>query len=123
MSTFQLSEDRKAGVVVLKASGELSLHDGPEGLRDSIHRLIDQGAKKIVLDLSQVPRIDSAGIGAIVSAYSSVRSAGGILVLANLTKRIADLLQITKLSTVFETYDTADEAVAKLASATPNAGG
>lgn len=119
MSTFKLSEDRKAGVVVLKASGRMTLDDGPEVLRDSIRALITQDTTRIVLDLSQVTYIDSAGVGALVSAFSSARSSGGNLVLAGLTRRLADLLEITKLNTVFETYSTSDQAVAQLADATP----
>jgi anti-sigma B factor antagonist len=73
--------------------------------------MVNQGHKKIILNLAEVPYIDSAGLGEIVRTYTTVSRQGGKLKLLNLTKRIQDLLAITKLLTVFETYDTEDEAI------------
>jgi anti-sigma B factor antagonist len=80
-------------------------------LKDKINSLLATGKKKLVLNLEGVPYIDSAGLGEIVRTYTTVSRQGGSLKLLNLTKRIEDLLAITKLLTVFETYDTETEAV------------
>jgi anti-sigma B factor antagonist len=89
----------------------VTLGEGDELLRDKINSLLNQGFKKIVLNLAEVPYIDSAGLGEIVRTYTTVSRQGGSLKLLNLTKRIADLLSITKLLTVFETFDSETEAV------------
>ena len=84
---------------------------GDELLKDKVNSLVNQGHKKIVLNLAGVPYIDSAGLGEIVRTYTTVSRQGGSLKLLNLTKRITDLLSITKLLTVFETFDSENEAV------------
>jgi anti-sigma B factor antagonist len=76
-----------------------------------VNSLVNQGHRKIVLNLADVPYIDSAGLGEIVRTYTTVSRQGGSLKLLNLTKRISDLLSITKLLTVFETFDSEKEAV------------
>ena len=80
-------------------------------LKDKVNSLLNQGQKKIVLNLAEVPYIDSAGLGEIVRTFTTVSRQGGSLKLLNLTKRITDLLAITKLLTVFDTYDSENEAV------------
>ena len=82
-----------------------------EMLREKINDLVENGTKKIVLNLAEVPYVDSAGLGEIVRCYTTVGNREGNLKLLNLTKRIHDLLSITKLLTVFDTYDTEEEAV------------
>jgi anti-sigma B factor antagonist len=76
-----------------------------------VNSLVNQGQRKIVLNLAEVPYLDSAGLGEVVRAYTTVTKQGGSLKLLNLTKRITDLLSITKLLTVFDTFDSEDEAV------------
>jgi anti-sigma B factor antagonist len=99
------------GVTILDLKGKLVLGEGDELLRDKINSLLHQGQKHIILNLEGVPYIDSAGLGEIVRTYTSVSRQGGKLKLLNLTKRIQDLLSITKLLTVFETFDSEAEAV------------
>ncbi len=85
--------------------------EGDEALKDKINSLILQNRKRILLNLEDVPYIDSAGLGEIVRTYTTVSRQGGQLKLVNLTKRITDLLSITKLLTVFETFETEPEAL------------
>ena len=98
------------GVTIVDLSGRITLGEGSVVLRDSIKDLLSKGQKKILLNLGDVSYIDSSGIGELVSAFTSVRNQGGELKLLNLTKKVHDLLQITKLYTVFDVKD--DEAAA-----------
>ena len=105
-------EERSAGdVIVLDLKGKMTLGEGDELLKDKINSLIQQDRKRLVLNLENVPYIDSAGLGEIVRTYTTVSRQGGKLKLLNLTKRITDLLSITKLLTVFETYDSEADAI------------
>ena len=97
-------------VTVIDAAGRITLGEGASSLRDAIRDLSTKGNKKILLNLSEVNYIDSSGIGEMVSGFTSVTNAGGQLKLLGLSKRVKDLLQITKLYTVFEVFD--DEAAA-----------
>jgi anti-sigma B factor antagonist len=111
-------EERTAGdVTILDLKGKMTLGEGDELLKDKINSLIHQGQKKLLLNLEGVPYIDSAGLGEIVRTYTTVSRQGGNLKLVNLTKRITDLLSITKLLTVFETFDSEKDAVASFQSA------
>ena len=98
------------GVTVVDLSGRITLGEGSVVLRDTVRELIGKGDKKILLNLGDVTYIDSSGIGELVSAFTTVRNQGGELKLLKLTKKVHDLLQITKLYTVFDVKD--DEAVA-----------
>jgi anti-sigma B factor antagonist len=98
------------GVAVVDMSGRITLGEGSVDLRDTIRDLIGKGNKKILLNLGDVTYIDSSGIGELVSAFTAVRRECGELKLLNLTKKVHDLLQITKLYTVFDIKD--DEATA-----------
>jgi anti-sigma B factor antagonist len=98
-------------VVLLDLKGKITLGEGDELLKDKVNSLVNQGHKKIILNLADVPYIDSAGLGEVVRTYTTVSRQGGSLKLLNLTKRITDLLSITKLLTVFETFDSENEAV------------
>jgi len=110
-------EERSAGdVMVLDLKGKMTLGEGDELLKDKINSLVHQGRRKIVLNLEQVPYIDSAGLGEIVRTYTTISREGGSMKLLNLTKRITDLLSITKLLTVFETYDNEADAVRSFSS-------
>ena len=105
-------EERPVGeVIVLDLKGKITLGEGDELLKDKINSLLNQGRRKLVLNLADVPYIDSAGLGEVVRTYTTVSRQGGSLKLLNLTKRITDLLSITKLLTVFETFDSENEAV------------
>jgi anti-sigma B factor antagonist len=98
-------------VTILDLKGKLILGEGDELLRDKVNSLVHQGRKNILLNLEGVPYIDSAGLGEVVRTYTTVSRQGGKLKLLHLTKRIQDLLSITKLLTVFETYDSEPEAL------------
>jgi anti-sigma B factor antagonist len=108
---MQIDERKVGNVTVLDLKGKLTLGDGDEMMRNKINGLIQAGAKNIVLNLGDVPYIDSAGLGEVVRAYTTVKRHEGMLKLLNLTKRIQDLLAITKLLTVFDTFDNENEAV------------
>ncbi len=108
---MQIEERAVADVTVLDLKGRVTLGEGDELLKDKVNSLINQGQKKLILNLAEVPYIDSAGLGEIVRTYTTVSRQGGSLKLLNLTKRITDLLSITKLLTVFDTFDSEDDAV------------
>ncbi len=108
---MDIAERTVSDVTVLDLKGKMTLGEGDELLKDKINSLLANGKKKLVLNLEGVPYIDSAGLGEIVQTYTTVSRQGGSLKLLNLTKRIEDLLSITKLLTVFETFDTEAEAI------------
>ncbi len=108
---MEIQERTIQDVVVLDLTGKLTIGEGDELLKERISNLIQQGHRNLLLNLEGVPYVDSAGLGEIVRTYTTVSRQGGKLKLVNLTKRITDLLAITKLLTVFETYETEDEAV------------
>src|SRR6186713_104659 len=108
---MQIEERPTGDVVVLDLKGKMTLGEGDELLKDKINSLVHQGRRKVVLNLEGVPYIDSAGLGEIVRTYTTISRQGGSLKLLNLTKRIQDLLAITKLLTVFETFDNEAEAL------------
>ena len=100
------------GVTVLDLSGRITLGEGSVQLRDAIRDLIGKGQRSILLDLGDVNYIDSSGLGELVSAYTSARNQGATLKLLKLTKKVHDLLQLTKLYTVFDIYDDEASAIA-----------
>ena len=105
-------EERAAGdVTILDLRGKMTLGEGDELLREKIASLVNAGQKNLLLNLDGVPYIDSAGLGEMVRSYTTVSRQGGKLKLLNLTKRIEDLLSITKLLTVFETFESEAEAI------------
>ena len=106
-------EKRKVdGVAILGLSGRLTLGDESSGqLRRAVRELLAQGDKQILIDLGGVSYIDSSGLGELVSSYSSITNQGGSVKLLNLQKKVQDLLQITKLYTVFEVSDNEAEAI------------
>jgi anti-sigma B factor antagonist len=108
---MQIDERVVDGVTILDLKGKMTLGEGDELLRDRINALLQQEKKQLLLNLANVPYIDSAGLGEIVRTYTTVSRQGGKLKLLNLTKRIQDLLAITKLLTVFDTYDSEAEAI------------
>ena len=108
---MQIEERAVGDVMILDLKGKITLGEGDELLKDKINSLVNQGHRKIILNLAGVPYIDSAGLGEIVRTYTTVSRQGGKLKLLNLTKRIQDLLAITKLLTVFETYESESDAL------------
>ena len=103
-------------VTVVDVSGRITLGEGSSALRDMLRDLTAKGDKKILLNLGEVNYIDSSGIGELVSAFTSASNAGGTLKLLNLTKRVQDLLQITKLYTVFDVHEDEAHAIRSFAS-------
>ena len=110
MAELNISERQAGDVTVLDLSGKITIGEGSVSLRSAIRRLIDEGKKKILLNLADVGYVDSSGIGELVSSYTTIGREGGQLKLLNLTQKIQDLLAITKLLTVFDVYD--EEATA-----------
>lgn len=108
--SLKLTTRQVGDVTIVDAAGRITLGEGSSAFRDTIKELVNKGHKKILVNLGDVTYIDSSGIGELVSGYTTVSNAGGQLKLLNLTKRVHDLLQITKLYTVFEVFD--DEAKA-----------
>ena len=107
-----ISERTTGDVIIVDVSGKVTLGDGGDAmLKDKMGSLVQQGQKKVLLNLADVSYVDSAGLGAIVQAYATLNKNGGALKLLNATKRIKDLLSITKLLTIFETYDNEPDAV------------
>ena len=110
--SVKLSTRQIGDVTVIDATGRITLGEGSSTFRETIKDMLSKGSKKLLLNLADVSYIDSSGIGELVSGYTSVSNGGGSLKLLNLTKRIQDLLQITKLYTVFEVFDDEAKAVA-----------
>jgi anti-sigma B factor antagonist len=112
---MQIEERVVDDVTILDLKGKMTLGEGDELLKDKIGSLVSQGKKKILLNLEAVPYIDSACLGEIVRTYTSISRQGGRLKLLNVSKRIQDLLVITKLITIFDSYDGEAEAVKSFA--------
>jgi len=108
--SMKISTRQVDGVTILDCSGRITLGEGSIILRDNVSQLLAKGQKKILLNLGEINYIDSSGIGELVTAFTTARKQGGELKLLNLTKKVHDLLQITKLYTVFDVKD--DEAAA-----------
>jgi anti-sigma B factor antagonist len=109
---MHISERTVGDVVIVDVSGKIVLSDGGDVvLKDKMRSLVQQGQKKVLLNLGDVSYVDSAGLGEIVQSYATVTKNGGALKLLNVTKRIQDLLSITKLLTVFECHDNEAQAV------------
>jgi anti-sigma B factor antagonist len=107
---MKIVERQVDDVNILDVHGKILIGEGDDALREAVTKLVKGGQKKILLNLADVPYVDSAGLGEIVRCYTTVSREGGRLKLVNLTKKIQDLLAITKLLTVFETYDSEAEA-------------
>ena len=103
--SLKASNRQVDGVTIVDLSGRIVLGEGSEILRDALRDLVSRGQKKLLLNLADVNYIDSSGLGALVSGYTTLTGQQGQLKLLNLTKKVRDLLQITKLLTVFEVFD------------------
>ena len=106
--SVKLSTRQVGDVSVVDVAGRITLGEGSSALRDLMREMVGKGQKKILLNLGEVSYIDSSGIGELVSGFTTVTNSGGELKLLNLNKRVKDLLQITKLYTVFDVHE--DEA-------------
>ncbi len=102
--TFKATARETGGATVVDLSGRITLGEGSAMLRELVRDLLDKGQKKIILNLGDISYIDSSGIGELVSGYTTVKNQGGELKLLHLTKKVHDLLQITKLYTVFDVH-------------------
>src|SRR6187401_3285900 len=111
MAELNISERQVGDVTVLDMDGKITIGEGSVALRTAIRRLLEEGKKKILLNLAKVGYIDSSGIGELVSSYTAINKEGGQLKLLNLTQKLQDLLTITKLLTVFDVYDNEAEAL------------
>jgi anti-sigma B factor antagonist len=112
MAQLNINERQAGDVTILDLSGKITIGEGSVQLREAVRRLLDDGKKKVLLNLGDVSYVDSSGIGELVSSYTTTNNNGGQLKLLNLTKKIQDLLMITKLLTVFQTFDSEQDAVA-----------
>jgi anti-sigma B factor antagonist len=113
--SIKLNTRQVGDVTVLDLAGRITLGEGSSTLRDSLKELVAKGEKKILLNLGDVTYIDSSGIGELVSGFTTVTNQGGSLKLLGLNKRVKDLLQVTKLYTVFEAFEDEAEAVRSFA--------
>src|SRR4026208_871476 len=105
MAELNMKERQAGDVTVLDMDGKITIGDGSVALRSAVKRLLEEGKKKVLLNLAGVGYIESSGIGELVSSYPSINNASGQLKLLNLTQKLQDLLTITKLLTVFDVYD------------------
>ena len=109
---MQIEQRTSGDVAIVGISGDITLSKGGDVLlKDKIQSLLQQGHRKIVLDMGKVSYVDSAGLGQLVQVYATTSHLGGSLKLLNLTKRLRDLLVLTKLLTVFDAYDSESEAI------------
>jgi anti-sigma B factor antagonist len=110
---MQLEERMAGNVAIVKVTGDITLNKGGDVLlKDKVQSLIQQGQKNLLVDLSGVSYVDSAGLGELVQAYATAKNRGGAMKLLNVTKRLRDLLVVTKLLTVFDTFESEAEALA-----------
>lgn len=112
---ISVREHDLSNVTVLDLSGRIDIGEGSVTLRDAVRKLLDEGRRKIVLNLASVRYIDSSGLGELITAYVTAKNRGATVKLLNLTKRVDDLMQITKLSTVFDVYDDEQSAIESFA--------
>lgn len=112
MAELNISERRVGDVTILDMDGKITIGEGSVALRTAIRRLLEESKKKILLNLARVGYIDSSGIGELVSSYTAINKESGQLKLLNLTQKLQDLLTITKLLTVFDVYESEEEALA-----------
>jgi anti-anti-sigma factor len=108
---MNISQRQVGDVTILDVSGKITIGVGDVQVRDAVHMALGSGARNLVLNLKNVTTIDSAGVGELVSAYTTVTNRGGKLKLVNLPSKVNDILQITQLITVFEVYDSEQEAL------------
>jgi len=111
MAELNIKERQAGSVTVLDMQGRITIGEGSVALRNTIRKLLEEGKKSILLNLAGVGYVDSSGIGELVSSFTAVNKEGGKLKLLKLTQKIQDLLAITKLLTVFDTFEEEQEAI------------
>ena len=111
MAELNIKERQAGSVTVLDMQGRITIGEGSVALRNTIRKLLEEGKKNILLNLAGVGYVDSSGIGELVSSFTAVNKEGGKLKLLKLTQKIQDLLAITKLLTVFDTFEEEQEAI------------
>lgn len=109
---MKIEKRKKGGVVILDLKGKILIGDGIDELRDSINDTIKETETKVLLNFAEVPYLDSTGLGEVVRSYTSIKKTGGIVKIVNLTNKVKDLLSVTKLLTVFDTFEDEDKAIA-----------
>lgn len=108
---MKIGKRKKGDVTILDLKGKILIGEGIDELRESINNVIKADEKKLLLNFDQVPYLDSTGLGEVVRSYTSLKKEGGLVKIINLTQKVKDLLSVTKLITVFETFEDEDEAV------------
>jgi anti-sigma B factor antagonist len=108
---MKIEKRKKGDVVILDLKGKILIGDGIDVLRDSINSTISEQETKVLLNFAEVPYLDSTGLGEVVRSYTSIKKAGGVVKIVNLTNKVKDLLSVTKLITVFDTFEDEDKAI------------
>jgi anti-sigma B factor antagonist len=108
---MQLSTRQRDGVTIVDLKGKITIGSGDVELRNAVLQAVNDGAKKVLINLSDVTTIDSSGVGELVSSYTTAKNRGAQLKLVNLPAKVQDVLTVTQLITVFDVYDTEDEAI------------
>jgi len=109
---MKIEKRKKGDVLILDLKGKILIGDGIDELRGSINSTIKENETKILLNFSEVPYLDSTGLGEVVRSYTSIKKEGGTVKIVNLTNKVKDLLSVTKLITVFDTFEDEEKAVA-----------
>lgn len=108
---MKIEARNEQGVTIISPKGKITIGAGDVALREAVHEALEAGARNILLDLAGVTTIDSSGIGEMVHAYTTVTNRGGKLRLVNMPSKVTDILQITQLITVFDSFDNLEEAL------------
>jgi anti-sigma B factor antagonist len=109
---MKIEKRKKDGVLILDLKGKILIGDGIDELRDAINSANTEKETKILLNFADVPYLDSTGLGEVVRSYTSIKKEGGVVKIVNLTNKVKDLLSVTKLLTVFDTFEDEDKAAA-----------
>jgi anti-sigma B factor antagonist len=108
---MKIEKRKKGDVVILDLKGKILIGEGIDVLRDSINETISEQETKVLLNFAEVPYLDSTGLGEVVRSYTSIKKTGGVVKIVNLTNKVRDLLSVTKLITVFDTFENEDKAI------------
>lgn len=108
---MKIEKRKKGDVVILDLKGKILIGEGIDVLRDSINETVSEQETKVLLNFAEVPYLDSTGLGEVVRSYTSIKKAGGVVKIVNLTNKVRDLLSVTKLITVFDTFENEDKAI------------
>lgn len=109
---MKIEKRKKGDVLILDLKGKILIGDGIDELRGAINGSIKENESRVLLNFSEVPYLDSTGLGEVVRSYTSIKKEGGSVKIVNLTNKVKDLLSVTKLLTVFETFEDEDKAIA-----------